>query len=71
MDENSRLVPLVKLGDREYLVDIDNREIVDAQARSRCIDMHSARGRKLLDEMPGQEWRCFAVYSRKEDKLEV
>ena len=71
-EEDSKLVPLVKLQGREFLVDIENRQFIDNDDISRCIDMHSARGRAMVDEMEGTEWRCFTLYpGRHDDGLEV
>ena len=66
-EEDSQLVPLVKLGSREFLVDIENRQFIDNDDVSRCIDMHSARGRAMVDEMEGTEWRCFTLYPGRDD----
>ena len=70
-NEHAQLVPLVELDGKEFLVDIDNREFVDKNDLSCCIDMHSKRGRNMVSEMAGMEWRCFAVYPDRQDELEV
>ena len=67
---NEQLVPLVKLGNREFLVDLDNREFVDTDDLNHCIDMQSKQGRNMVDEMLGMEWRCFAVYPGKQERPE-
>jgi len=64
--ENDKIVPLVKLGNKEFLVDLDNREFVDTDNLNHCIDMHSKQGRSMVDEMFGMEWSCFAVYPGKQ-----
>lgn len=68
--ENDQLVPLVKLGTREFLVDVENREFVDTSDLNHCIDMHSKQGRSMVDEMLGMEWRCFAMYPGKQELSE-
>jgi len=70
-NENAQLVPLVKLSGKEFLVDIDNREFVDKNDLNHCIDMHSKQGHSMVNKMLGMEWRCYAVYPDKRDKLEV
>ena len=70
-NENAQLVPLIKLGNKEFLVDIDNREFVDKNDLNHCIDMRSKQGRNMVNEMLGIEWRCFAVYPGKQDGMEV
>ena len=70
-NENAQLVPLVKLGSKEYLVDIDNRQFVDIQNLNHCIDMHSMQGRDMVKEMIGTGWRCYSIYNDKDDGLEV
>ena len=70
MDEDAKLVPLVKLDGQEFLVDIDNRRFIDTNDLNKCINMHSQRGRDMINEMAGMEWRCFSVYPGK-DGMEV
>ena len=69
-NENAQLVPLVKLGGKEYLVDIDNRQFIEIEDLNQCIDMHSMQGRDMVKEMLDTEWRCFSVYPR-DDGMEV
>ena len=71
MNEQAELLPIVKLGGKEFLVDIDNREFIDTNDLNNCINMHSKKGRNMVNEMAGQEWRCFGVYPGKQDGMEV
>jgi hypothetical protein len=71
VDENAQLVPLVKLGNEEFPVDIENRKSVDKNNFNRCIDMHSKQGCNKVNEMAGMEWRRFTVYPGKQDGMEV
>ena len=64
MGANAKLVPLVKVAGREFLVGIDKRQFVDTNDQSHCIDMHSDRGRSMVNEMLGMEWRTYGVYPR-------
>ena len=57
---------MVTLGNKEFLVDLDNREFVDTNDLNHCIDMHSKQGRNMANEMLGMEWHCFVVYTGKQ-----
>ncbi|MCP4608767.1 MAG: hypothetical protein GY845_08640 [Planctomycetes bacterium] len=69
VDENAQLVPLVKLGNKKFFVDIDNREFVDKNDSNHCINMHSKQGRNMVNEMLGMEWRCHAVYPVQQNEV--
>jgi len=71
VNENAQLVPLVELSGQKFLVDIDNRQFVDNNDLNHCIDMHSKKGRELVNEMLGVEWRTFGIYPRDEDGMKV
>ena len=62
MNEEARLLPVVKLDGREFLVDIENRGFIDTDDLNRCIPMHSKLGHAMVAAMEGREWNCFAVY---------
>ena len=66
MDENTKLLPVVKLDGREFLVDIENREFIDTTDLSYCIKMHSKQGHAMVNEMTDMEWNCFTVYLGKQ-----
>jgi hypothetical protein len=69
VDENAQLVPLVNFGNKEFFVDIDNREFVDKNDLNRCINMHSEQGRNMVNEMLGMEWHCFSVYPVQQNEV--
>ena len=71
MDETTRVLPLVKLQGREFLVDIDNREFIETNDLNKSIHMPSKKGRDMVNEMAGLEWHCFSVYPGKQDGMEV
>ena len=71
VDENAELVPVVKLDGKEFLVDIYNREFIEVNDLNNCINMHSKKGRDMVNEMAGMEWNCFGVYPGKQDEMEV
>ena len=62
MDEDTKLLPVVKLDGREFLVDIENREFIDTNDLRDCVSMHSKLGRAMVAAMEGREWNCFVVY---------
>ena len=64
MNENTKLLPVVKLDGREFLVDIENREFVDTGDLDLCIPMHSKQGHAIVEAMEGREWNCFAIYPK-------
>ena len=66
---DEKLVPLVKIGNREFFVDLDNREFVDANDTNHCINMHSKQGRNMVNEMIGMEWHSFAVYPVQQNEV--
>ena len=71
VDEQARLVPVVKLDGKEFLVDTENREFIDVNDLNNCINMHSKKGRDMVNEMADMEWHCFGVYPGKQDGMEV
>ena len=71
MVEGTRLLPVVILNGREFLVDIENKRFIETNDLNCYINMHSKRGRDMVNEMAGVEWRCFGVYPGKQDGMEV
>jgi hypothetical protein len=71
MNEKTRLLPVVELEGMEYVVDVKNRQLVRFKEPGCTIDMHSQRGRRLVSEMQGQEWKSFVVEAAREQSLEV
>jgi len=71
MDDDARLLPVVELEGKEFLVDVGNRELIDTSNVNCGISMHSKKGRALVSEMAGMEWRCFRVWPGKQDGMEV
>jgi hypothetical protein len=71
MKQQQRLLPMVKLDGREYLVDVERRQFVVYEAPELAVDMHSAKGRMLVEKMQGMEWRAYALEPATEHLLEV
>ena len=62
MNEHTRLLPVLELDGREFLVDIDNHQFINTDDLSHCISMHSKQGDALVNAMQDTEWRSFVVY---------
>jgi hypothetical protein len=61
MEDTRRLLPVVEFDNKEFLVDIDNREFKDINDMDSAVNMHSRKGRKMVELMQGTEWRRFAI----------
>jgi len=61
MEDTRRLLPVVEFNNKEFFVDIENREFRDVNDADSAINMHSQRGREMVVQMQGTEWRRFAV----------
>ena len=62
MNEHTRLLPVLELDGREFLVDIDNHQFINTDDLSHCISMYSKQGDALVNAMQDTEWRSFVVY---------
>ena len=58
-----KLLPVAELNGREFLVDIENRQFRNFNEPSEVIGMHSQKGRKMLGDMQGTEWRCHGLFT--------
>ena len=61
MEKHKKLLPVVKVGDKEFLVDIDRREFREVSDPDCHIDMHSREGRDMVSTINGQEWRVYRL----------
>ena len=63
MVENSgaKLLPILKVDGIEYLVDVEQREFREFNDPANVINMHSDRGRKIVEESLGHQWHCFSL----------
>ncbi len=70
-EQEARLLPLAKLGSKEFLVDVENRLFRNFRDSEEVIEMYSQQGRQMLRDMQGSEWDCNAVFTDSPDKAEV
>lgn len=71
MKQEQRLLPMVQLDGTEYLVDVERRQFVVYEAPELVVDMHSEKGKMLVEKMHGMEWRTYALEPATEHLLEV
>jgi hypothetical protein len=71
MKQEQRLLPVVQIDGAEYLVDVERRQFVVYEAPELVVDMHSEKGRILVEKMHGMEWRAYALEPDEEHLLEV
>ena len=64
MREDARLLPVIQWGGREFLVDVGARRFRNVDDAGDFVDMHSKKGREILEQMQDAEWRVFAVAAR-------
>ena len=57
MEADQELLPVVHVGDREFLVDVKRREFRGFRDPEYRVDMHSPEGRERVKEIAGTEWR--------------
>jgi hypothetical protein len=70
MKMDAKLLPLVQVGDAEFLVDIENREFRDFDDSKNVIKMHSPAGRGLLEQMKGSDWDSMGISTGRKE-LEI
>ena len=61
MGTDRELLPVGEVGDREFLVDVQRREFRGFRDPEYWIDMHSEKGREMVREIVGTEWRVYGV----------
>ena len=64
MREDARLLPFIQSDGREFLVDVGARQFRNVNDADDFIDMHSRKGREIVRQMQGAEWRVFAVAAK-------
>ena len=60
-DNGAKLLPILKVDGIEYLVDVEHRELREFNDPANVINMHSKRGRKIVGESLGRQWRGFGL----------
>ncbi len=61
METDRELLPVVVVGEKEFLVDVKRREFRGFRDREYRIDMHSVRGREMVEAMAGMEWWAYGL----------
>ena len=56
MNQDTKLLPVVKLFGKEFLVDVENRQFRNFNKPDEVIMMHSGQGRQIVADMQGVEW---------------
>ena len=59
--EEQRFLPIVKIGDTEYLVDIEHREFRDFKNSENVVNMHSEKGRQIIKQCLGGQWHSYGI----------
>jgi hypothetical protein len=71
MNQDAKLLPMAKVLGREFLIDIENRELRDFNDPENVISMHSPIGRQIIKEMQGTEWNSMGISTGRQDGFEV
>jgi len=69
--EEARLLPVIRWGGREFLVDVDARQFRNVNDASDFIAMHSLKGRAIMRQMQGTQWSIHAVDSDGQEEMAV
>ena len=70
-EKEPRLLPIVKLHGIEYLVDIEQRAFREYKNPDNVVNMHSEKGRQIVNEIVGGQWNSFGVDSYPRKGMEV
>jgi hypothetical protein len=71
MEQDTKLLPIAKIGRKDFLVDIDNRELRDFDNPDNIIKMHSPIGRQFIREMQGARWNSMGISTGRQKDLVV
>jgi len=61
INQDVKLLPIANIDGREFLVDVEQRELRDFNNPENIIKMHSAFGRQLIKEMQGTQWNSMGI----------
>jgi hypothetical protein len=70
-DDGRWLLPIVKFDGTEYLVDVEQREFREFKNPNNVVNMHSEKGRRIVNEISGRQWDSFGVDSCPRKGMEV
>ena len=62
MEQDTQLLPVMKLDGTEYLVDVANRLFREFKNPENSINMHSEKGSNMLREIIGRGWACHGMF---------
>ena len=71
MNQDTKLLPLIKLYGKEFLVDVERREFRDFDDPDNVVKMHSPVGRQLIKEIQGTDWNSMGISTGRQGGLEV
>ncbi len=71
MNQDIKLLPVIKLYGKEFLVDVERREFRDFDDPDNVVKMHSPVGRQLIKEMQGTDWNSMGISTGRQGGLEV
>ena len=71
MNQDTKLLPLIKLYGKEFLVDVERREFRDFDDPDNVVKMHSSVGRQLIKEIQGTDWNSMGISTGRQGGLEV
>jgi hypothetical protein len=71
ISQDAKLLPIAKVLGRDFLVDIDNRELRDFDDPDNVIKMHSPIGRQIISEMQGTNWNSCGISTGRQKDLVV
>ena len=63
VEKEPRLLPVAEVNGREFLVDVENRLFRNFTNSDEVIGMHSQKGRKMIKDMRGSQWRCHGLFA--------
>lgn len=70
-EKESCLLPIVKVNGTEYLVDVEQREFREFGNPDNAVNMHSDKGRQIVNEIQGTEWDSMGISTGRQKGLEV
>ena len=70
-EKESCLLPIVKVDGTEYIVDVEQREFREFGNPDNAVNMHSDKGRQIVNDIVGGQWESYATASYPQKGLEV
>ena len=70
-EKESFLLPIVKVDGIEYIVDVEQREFRQFGNPGNAVNMHSDKGRQIVNEIVGGQWDSYGADSYPQKGMEV